>query len=223
MRKFLITMLSSFLACGVLLAAGNVVPRAANSGTLGTSSKPWGGSYVATNNLPSGTTVNKSATNSDFVVKGGEGSTAGLSLDADEADDSADSFDLVMGTDGIADVTVGGTETINMASTYTAFDKFFTMTVEARSSGLADALTPTNSAIFLTASAATTNTIVAPVLAGASIGTPLLIVNVGAEDIKFEDGTTLSLTGDLTIGQYDSLSLIAATTGIWVEVSTSDN
>jgi hypothetical protein len=57
---------------------------------------------------------------------------------------------------------------------------------------------------------------------GFTAGTLLRLVNTSAQSIVFVDTSTLMLTGDITLGQYDTLSLVFDGTN-WIELSTSNN
>lgn len=49
------------------------------------------------------------------------------------------------------------------------------------------------------------------------------IINTGAATITFADSGNLKLSGDAVLGQYDTLSLYAVATNIWVEMGQQDN
>lgn len=62
------------------------------------------------------------------------------------------------------------------------------------------------------------------VLANASsAGEVVTFVNRIATNVVFTDGGTLKLSGNITLGQFDSLTLISSAADEWVELSTSDN
>ena len=59
-------------------------------------------------------------------------------------------------------------------------------------------------------------------IAAGTAGQLLYLTNVSANSITISDTGTLKLSGNIAIGQYDSLVLVSDGTN-WIEVSTSDN
>ena len=49
------------------------------------------------------------------------------------------------------------------------------------------------------------------------------VINTGTETITFADSGNLKLSGNAVLGQYDTLSLYAADTNVWVEMGQQDN
>jgi len=56
-----------------------------------------------------------------------------------------------------------------------------------------------------------------------SIGQTMLIINGAATNVTFADSGNLKLSAAAVLGQYDSLSLYAVATNIWVEIGQQDN
>jgi len=72
--------------------------------------------------------------------------------------------------------------------------------------------------VQLTAAALSTNTLASPVAAGVEC----TIINVGANAVTITE-TGIEGAGAMTLGQYDSLSLTAISTALWVETGRSNN
>lgn len=123
------------------------------------------------------------------------------------------------------DATVDASGVITVTGSTGAFQAgtFFGVAAHSTTGGLDAAITPTSSYVLLNSSVLTTNSIVAPVVAGMSIGDRLLIVNELAQAVTFADGTPLQLSGTLVLGQYDTLDLVVVSTGEYAQVSTSNN
>ena len=78
-------------------------------------------------------------------------------------------------------------------------------------------ITPTGTVLELTSAGA----VGAELTAGAD-GRLLIIVNVGAQNIVISDTATIESTGDITLGQYDTLTLIGS--GVkWYQIAASNN
>lgn len=54
-------------------------------------------------------------------------------------------------------------------------------------------------------------------------GQEFKIINTGTNAITFADSGNLALSGDAVLGQYDTLSLYAVATNVWVEMAQQDN
>jgi len=54
-------------------------------------------------------------------------------------------------------------------------------------------------------------------------GQYLLIVNAVATNVVLNDSGNLELSGNTTLGQYDSILLYALQTSVWVEVAQANN
>ncbi len=132
-------------------------------------------------------------------------------------------IEAMLSLSGDATVAADGTITVTGSTGVFTTGTFYADTAQTATGGVSLAVTPTTSYVVFHASANATNTIVAPVVAGAAVGTRLTCANALAQTVILADGTTLALSGTLTLGQYDTVDLIAMTTGIWAEVSTSDN
>lgn len=78
-------------------------------------------------------------------------------------------------------------------------------------------ITPTAAFMELTAAGA-----VGAELPAAGDGQLLILLNVGAQTITISDTATIESTGDIALGQYDSLTLIGS--GVkWYQVAASNN
>lgn len=123
------------------------------------------------------------------------------------------------------DLTSDSSGVVTVTGSTGAFDvgTFLGVSVQSTTGGLDAAITPTASYILLNSSVLTTNSIVAPVVAGMGVGDRLLIANALAQAVTFADGTPLQLSGTLVLGQYDTLELVVVSTGEYAQVSTSNN
>lgn len=125
--------------------------------------------------------------------------------DLTASDDITATDDLVVGDD----LTVGDNLYLAdlIASTYT------TVTVTPGST-----ITPTGMYQLITsATNAGTSAIANP-----TAGRVVVLVNVGSNTITLTDTGTLKLTGNIALGQYDSLGLISDGTN-WIQISTANN
>ncbi len=78
-------------------------------------------------------------------------------------------------------------------------------------------ITPTATVMELTSAGA-----VGAELVAAGDGQLLILVNIGAQNIVISDTASIESTGDITLGQYDTLTLIGS--GVkWYELATSNN
>lgn len=80
-------------------------------------------------------------------------------------------------------------------------------------------ITPTGTYHQITAAAARGTSSVAGV---STAGRVVVLVNVGSNTITLTDTGTLKLTGNIALGQYDSLGLISDGTN-WIQISTANN
>ena len=69
------------------------------------------------------------------------------------------------------------------------------------------------------AAVSTNNTIASPVAEGVL----LQLVNVGTNAVSVTDGTNIEGTGAMTMGQYDTLTLMSISATKWVELARSNN
>ena len=67
-----------------------------------------------------------------------------------------------------------------------------------------------------------TGTVGTSAIAGPTAGRRITLVNVAATTITFTDTGTLKLTGNIALGQYDTLSLVGDGTN-WLQLSTANN
>lgn len=78
-------------------------------------------------------------------------------------------------------------------------------------------ITPTGSVMELTAAGA-----VGAELIAAGDGQLLVLINIGAQTITISDTTTIESTGDIALGQYDTLTLMGS--GVkWYQLAASNN
>ena len=153
MKKIMIGLIALVFMGGVAIAATPaVVPRADGEGSLGSSSLAWGRVYADTNAMANSTEIKSTSasvvqvsggTNLTLDVLGAEGSTAALSLSADEADDTADKWTLTAEVDDTLTVDNGVTE----MSKWTTDGSF----IASKGIGYAYASEQTNDAVTLTA------------------------------------------------------------------------
>ena len=75
--------------------------------------------------------------------------------------------------------------------------------------------------VTITDAAVGTNTVAAPTVDGSM----LEMVNVGTGTVEIADSGNVALSADITLGQYDTLSLRGCLTGVtqWLQRATSDN
>jgi len=132
--------------------------------------------------------------------------------------DKVEIADAGVDTEVQGDFDVLGNVTITSNTTFTGFS---IDTAQVATGGVALAITATSGLIELHASANATNTLAAP--GAALVGAELTIVNALASTVIFADSTPLQLSGTLTLGQYDTLTLKAFSATEWVQISTSDN
>ncbi len=132
--------------------------------------------------------------------------------------DTAITGDLTVGDDATitGDAAVGGALAVTGATTtntYLVLAPQATYTVTANG-----AITPTGSYQPLTSAG---NVGTSSIAAGTA-GTVLRLVNVGSNTITISDTGTLKLSGDIALGQYDSLLLLGDGTN-WIQMGTSNN
>lgn len=85
--------------------------------------------------------------------------------------------------------------------------------------GYQGTITPTGMYNQITASAARGTSSVAGV---ATAGRVVVIVNIGSNTITLTDTGTLKLSGNIALGQYDSVSLLSDGTN-WIQLATANN
>lgn len=122
----------------------------------------------------------------------------------------------VTGTSALADTTVTGTESVSGNATFGGnliLTPATSITVTMNAT-----ITPLGAYQPLT-SAGTVNT--SSITAGTA-GAVLTLVNSSATSIVFTDTGTLKLTANITLGQYDTLTLVSDGTN-WVQRSTANN
>lgn len=120
------------------------------------------------------------------------------------------------------DATVGGTLGVTGDATFTGAASMNTYLVLAPQANvtvtMGSTITPTGSYQPLTSAG---NVGTASIVAGAA-GTILRLVNVGSNTITISDTGTLKLSGDIALGQYDSLLLLGDGTN-YIQMGTSNN
>lgn len=79
-------------------------------------------------------------------------------------------------------------------------------------------ITPTHTLHFITAAGVITAGSVAP----GTQGMRLTLINSGTNAITINDGAPMILSGNIALGQWDSLSLVYRGTS-WIQVATSNN
>jgi hypothetical protein len=80
-------------------------------------------------------------------------------------------------------------------------------------------ITPTGMYHQITAAAARGTSSVAGV---ATAGRVVVLINIGSNTITLTDTGTLKLSGNIALGQYDSVSLLSDGTN-WIQLATSNN
>ena len=80
----------------------------------------------------------------------------------------------------------------------------------------------TGSLMPISSVAAATNVTIAAV-APSKVGQSVTIINTGTNAITIVDSGAAKLSGDLALGQYDSLSLVVQATNVLVQTATSNN
>lgn len=120
--------------------------------------------------------------------------------------------DLTIGDDLTVDaVTASGNVTVG--------DDLFVAQQTAQTITAGGTITPTGTYHQITAAAARGTSSVAGV---STAGRVVVLVNVGSNTITLTDTGTLKLTGNIALGQYDSLGLISDGTN-WIQLSTANN
>lgn len=74
----------------------------------------------------------------------------------------------------------------------------------------------------ISANTVVTNTTIAAV-APSKVGQSVVIINTGTNVITVLDSVAAKLSGDIALGQYDSLSLVVQATNVLVQTATSNN
>jgi hypothetical protein len=122
----------------------------------------------------------------------------------------------VAATGAVSAGSVAATGTVQAATVSTAFGQFTAANVLTITQGLT--ITPASSYQPL-ASAGNVST---GVIATGAAGNILMLVNTADTTITISDTGTLKLSGNLALGQFDSVTLISDGTN-WVQLATSNN
>jgi len=145
-------------------------------------------------------------------------------------DDATITDDLAVGGDSTitGNETVGGTSTvtglITGAAGLTLSDGNVVVADDLRITGQT-AITVTDSTAFTatgTYQAIQAAGNVTPTITAGSAGDLLVLINTSNTTIKIQDTGTQMLTGDISLGQYDSLVLWSDGTN-WIQVATANN
>lgn len=122
----------------------------------------------------------------------------------------------VTGSSALADTSVTGTGSVSGIATFGTFVVMTPATVITMTNGAT--LTPLGSYQPL----ASAGTVGFGAITSKPAGTVLTLVNTVNQTITITDGTTIVLSGNIALGQYDSLLLISDGTR-WIMRSTSNN
>lgn len=114
------------------------------------------------------------------------------------------------------DLTLG--DDLTVVDDFTAADYFATQQ-SAQTITFGGTITPTGTYHQITAAAARGTSSVAGV---STAGRLIVLVNVGSNTITLTDTGTLKLSGNIALGQYDSLELISDGTN-WIQLATTNN
>jgi hypothetical protein len=209
---------TSLNALGTLGAGGAI------TGTAGATISGATTSLNASSNFA--TNINTGSSSGAVTIGGNSGTVAINSSDWDITTTGAMTGIGALTADGAwftsstigAGGAISATGAINSAAGVTA-GTFLVLTKAANVSVVADStITPLASYQPITAAATCGTASIAPLAAG----TVLRLINVGSNTITITDTGTLMLSGDIALGQYDSLLLLSDGTN-WVQMGTSNN
>jgi len=119
-------------------------------------------------------------------------------------------------TGAVSAESIAATGAVQAATVSTAFGQFTAASVLTITQGLT--ITPASSYQPI----ASVGNVSTGVIATGAAGNILMLVNTADTTITISDTGTLKLSGDLALGQFDSVTLISDGTN-WVQLATSNN
>jgi UDP-N-acetylmuramyl tripeptide synthase len=154
-----------------------------------------------------------------LAVTGAEGYSATLRLYADDGDDNADKFSLVSTASNALEFqnNASAVATLSSAGSWNAASYVCQTQVVAMAG--CETNTATKQIVMFTGTGVSTNYFTAP----SAAGIPLECINMGSGSVLLLDTGTLNLSGTITLGQYDTLTLRSINAATWVQTGTSNN